>query len=95
MTAWVSRHWRLAIVWAFSLLVTGALTATAKDEGQRAPLGVPDGMITEAPTIVVGPDLGFRLERMQNDIAIGKLVVRVDGRWIETGSNPAIVPARR
>jgi hypothetical protein len=95
MTTWVSHHWRLAVAWALSLLITGALTATATDDVQRAPLGVPDGMITEAPTVVTGPDIGFRLERTQNDVAIGKLVVRVDGRWIETGSAPMLVPARK
>jgi hypothetical protein len=91
MTAWVARHWRLAIVWAISLMVTAALTAAQT----AAPIGVPDGMITEAPTILSGPELGFRLERTENDIAIGRLVVRVDGRWIETGSPASIVPARR
>ena len=83
----MARHWRTAILWAVSLIVTATLTAAA----QKTP--PPDFLMTEAPTIVSGPDLGFRIERTQNNIAIGKLVVRVDGRWIETGAAPSLVPA--
>jgi hypothetical protein len=88
------RHWKLVISWAVSLIAAGALTAAAQ-RPPDAPMGGVGALITEAPTIISGPDIGFRLERTQNGIAMGKIVVRIDGKWIDTGSSPTVVPARR
>ena len=88
MARFISIHWRLAILWALSLVTTAVLTSAQT----AAPLGLPDGLITEAPTIVSGPDLGFRIDRTQNGIALGNLVVRIDGRWVDTGSPATVVP---
>ena len=90
--AFFSRHWRLVMAWVLSLVGTGVLTAAA--QAPRAPLG-PEAMITEAPKIISGPDVGFRVERTQNGIPLGKIVVRIDGRWVDTGANTTVVPARR
>jgi hypothetical protein len=30
-----------------------------------------------------GSDLGFRVESMKGNIAVGKLVVRVNGQWVD------------
>jgi len=38
----------------------------------------------EVPTVVSGSDVGFRIERTQGGIQIGKIVVRINGRWVET-----------
>ena len=81
MAAVVVRRWRLAVLWVLSLIVTGVLTASA--QGPRPPLGG-EVMVTEAPKIVSGPDIGFRIERTQNGIPLGKVVVRIDGRWVDT-----------
>ena len=37
----------------------------------------------QAPDIVTGPDIGFRVERTLRDRAVGTLMVRVDGKWVE------------
>jgi hypothetical protein len=37
----------------------------------------------QSPNIVSGPDIGFRLERTLPDRAVGTLMVRVDGKWVE------------
>ena len=79
------RQWKqgkLAVVWTLSLLVVGAASFSAQGRG-----GVPrlsSSLITEGPTLLSGNDIGFRIERTKDGIAIGKLVVRVDGRWVDT-----------
>jgi hypothetical protein len=37
----------------------------------------------EQPTVVAGPDVGFRVERVDRGIPLGRLVVKVDGKWID------------
>ena len=40
----------------------------------------------EQPRVISGSDLGFRVERQGGDGApIGRLVVRMNGRWVEAG----------
>ena len=76
----LTRHWTLAILWALSLVAVGVMSSSA--QGQRGRPGV--NLITEAPTIVSGNDIGFRIERTQNGMPVGRVVVRVDGRWVDT-----------
>ena len=76
----LTRHWKLAILWALSLVAVGALTSSA--QAQRGRPGV--FLFTESPTVVFGNDVGFRIERKQDGITVGRVVVRVDGRWVDT-----------
>ena len=50
-----------------------------------------------APTVMSGSDLGFRIESYKDKIAVGKLVVRVKGVWIDAqvGSNGVVVAVPR
>jgi hypothetical protein len=43
-----------------------------------------------APTVISGSDLGFRIETSQDNIPVGRLVVRIGGRWVDAqvGLNP-------
>ena len=34
------------------------------------------------PTILSGPDIGFRVQSRNGETPIGILVVRVDGKWV-------------
>ena len=36
-----------------------------------------------APTVISGSDLGFRIETNQDNVPVGKLVVRINGRWVD------------
>jgi hypothetical protein len=72
------RHWTLAVLWVLSLIVVGVTSSLA-----QAPRARPEA-VTEAPTVIFGDDVGFRLERTRDGMAIGKVVVRVDGRWVDT-----------
>jgi len=83
MAALLTRHWKLAILWAVSLMLVGSLSSLAQVR-----------LLTEGPTIVSGSDVGFRIDRTQNGIPIGTLVIRVDGRWVEAGSSMRVTPAR-
>jgi hypothetical protein len=89
MAALLTRHWKLAIVWALSLLAVGAISSSAQAQRPGGWPGLPFSFLTESPTVVSGNDVGFRIERTQDGIPIGRLVVRVDGRWVDTA-----VPAR-
>ena len=70
-----SRYWKIGLLWALSLLTVGYVSAAAQTF-----------LLTETPQVVAGNDVGFRIERTENGIAVGKIVVRVDGRWIDTAA---------
>ena len=36
-----------------------------------------------APTVISGGDLGFRVESNQDNVPVGRLVVRINGRWVD------------
>jgi hypothetical protein len=67
-----------------ALLVTAGIWVSA----QR------DVLTLEAPTVIAGSDLGFRVESTKNNIAVGKIVIRVNGRWVEAQiGTTGVVPA--
>lgn len=37
----------------------------------------------EPPIVLSGSDIGFRVESRDGKTPVGKLVVRVDGQWVE------------
>jgi hypothetical protein len=63
----------LAMLWVVSLFVASGVRAQVFE----IPRPLPE------PRIVSGPDFGFRIEADQSGTPVGKLVVRVDGKWIE------------
>jgi hypothetical protein len=76
----LARHWKWITAWVLSLVAVGGLTAAAQND--RLAAGQRD-RLTITPQFVSGDDLGFRIERTVEGIPIGKLVIRVDGRWVE------------
>ena len=46
------------------------------------------------PSVISGADIGFRVERTERDAAVGRLMVRVNGKWMEAqfSSRPNIFP---
>jgi hypothetical protein len=59
----------VALVWLASLVGVGVWAQTAPEQ-----------------RVISGGDLGFRVERVQSDgTPVGKLVVRTNGKWVETG----------
>ena len=83
----LARHWKLAVWWLLSLVVVGAVSSSAQQT--RPPNQRPGlNLITETPIVMSGNDVGFRIERTQDGIAVGKVVVRVNGVWVDTAPPP-------
>ena len=69
----------LVLVWVLSLVGAGVAGAALTQRG-------------EDPKVISGSDFGFLVERVGRDGApIGRVVVRVEGKWVD----PQIAPAMR
>jgi hypothetical protein len=69
----------LVLAWVLSLVGAGVAGAALTQRGDE-------------PRVISGSDFGFLVERIgRNDAPIGRLVVRVDGKWVD----PEIAPAMR
>jgi hypothetical protein len=80
----VLHDWKVLAAWALSLVVVGVLTAAAQVRPPQA--RTVDPMTLASPTILTGGDVGFRLERVRDGVPVGRVVVRVDGHWVEPQS---------
>jgi hypothetical protein len=91
-----ARAWTLTLAWTLSWVAVGGLASVLTSAQARPPqaLGLPVVEITEGTTILSGSDIGFRVERTQDGVPIGTLVVRVDGRWVEAGTAVRVRLAR-
>lgn len=49
----------------------------------------------DQPMVFSGSDLGFRVERMDGRIPVGRLVVRINGQWVEVQFERTVVPLVR
>jgi len=76
MAAFITKQWKIALLWLISLVFVGGLSAFA---AQRS-LPLPP---TTLPQIVSGNDVGFRIDRMREGVPMGTIVVRVNGAWVE------------
>lgn len=86
MAALCLRYWKPAMLWVLSLLTMGVISSSAQPGRERQP-GLDLDRITVTPDLVFGNDVGFRIVRIQDGIPIGKVVVRIDGRWVETAND--------
>lgn len=69
----------LAVI-AAVLLESGGWVAGQQAQPHRVPID---------PTILSGPDIGFRLEGKERDAVLGTLMVRLkNGEWVEAHSSP-------
>lgn len=64
----------LALLWVVSLFVVASVV---KAQVFEAPRLLPE------PRILSGADVGFRIEAEQGGVAVGRVMVRIDGKWIE------------
>lgn len=70
-----------------SLLVGVALAASFTGGVAIAQYRVPPQVVREAPRVVSGSDVGFRIEGRRGDTVVGALVVRVDGEWVDVDAS--------
>jgi hypothetical protein len=62
----------LAVLWVVSVTAVGLY-----GQGRESAVQV-------NPTIVSGGDIGFRIDRRDANAVTGRLMVRVNGQWVET-----------
>ena len=59
-----------AIVWLATLVAVGVWAQTPPQPDQK---------------VLSGSDIGCRVERQERGTPIGRLVVRINGQWVEVG----------
>ena len=69
-----------------ALVIVAALAGILRVSAQSI------GTTPVAPHVVTGGDLGFRIEGLRGNTPIGRLVVRVDGKWVEADFGSATRP---
>ena len=86
----------VVILWALSLVGAAAWGARAQEQGQQEKEKLPPPVIvrSESGRVLSGPDIGFRLQRMERGRALGTFVVKMGDEWIEVGATPRVVPLR-
>jgi hypothetical protein len=72
----------LGVLWLVSLIAVGTY-ASAQSQSD-----------SDKPTVLVGDDLGFRIERWQGNKPVGTFVVKVKGTWVEAQFATRALPAR-
>jgi hypothetical protein len=65
------------------VVVAVSLLSLAARAAQVQPLPVPQLPTEPSVGVLSGADIGFRMERMERGRAVGRLVVRVDGKWVD------------
>ncbi len=65
------------------LAVIAVLVGAGLGQAQARQSGDPSGVLS-------GGDLGFRVTGQKDGKPVGYLVVRVDGKWVETASQPTL-----
>jgi hypothetical protein len=76
------------VLWLASLAVVAGFTSALMRA--QAPSQVPP-LTSQAPAarVLSGPDIGFRVESTRDGRAVGTLVVRINGQWVETVASVA------
>jgi hypothetical protein len=75
------------VLWLASLAVVAGFIALMR---AQAPSQVPPPFTSQAPPaprVVSGADIGFRVEGNKDGRAVGTLVVRINGQWVETAAS--------
>jgi hypothetical protein len=70
----------LAVVWVVSMFAAGVWGYAQVPLPQPAPR-LPGA--SGQPTVISGPDLGFRVDGHKGNTPLGRFVVRIDGQWVE------------
>ena len=76
-----------ALVLAFTFTAGWLVSAQVVVPRIEPQPGAPQG---QAPTVISGDDLGFRVETDRGGVPTGRLVVRVNGQWVEPRFSPGL-----
>jgi hypothetical protein len=74
---------RRAVVLAVSLLAMAFMEgASTSAQISPNPSVRGDALTLAQPFVLAGPDVGFRIVRMDAQIPVGQIVVRINGAWV-------------
>jgi hypothetical protein len=79
---------RSVVLWLLSLVLVGTTSAWISAQSRPYVVTPPP-----QPILLSGSDVGVRVESWDGNTAIGKLVVRMNGRWVEVSGAGAFHPA--
>jgi hypothetical protein len=73
------------------VLFIGAIRLLAHAQARPAPMTAPRQLPPlatpapdlQAPAVIAGNDIGFRVESHTGNTPVGRLVVRINGQWVE------------
>ena len=57
-------------------------SSTSAQVGQDRSSRGDDRLTLPQPVVLAGPDVGFRVIRMNGQIPVGQIVVRINGAWV-------------
>jgi hypothetical protein len=83
-------------LWLASLAVVAGFTSalTRAQAAQAPPPYLSQAPSSPEPTVVSGPDIGFRVESIgRNGRPTGTLVIRVKGQWVPVNFGGDVRPA--
>lgn len=63
------------------IIILGAMFAAGRWTHAQAP--APPPAQSQAPTVISGSDIGFRVDKQKGNTPVGTLVVRIKGQWVE------------
>ena len=97
----------MRVIKSVGLIVLGVLlgiagsAASARVEAQAARFQVRPGQEIQSGqpvgTIITGENIGFQLiatPTNRGDVATGKLMIKVNGRWLPAAASTGLMPAR-
>ena len=70
----------------------GVILASLLSGVSGAVLAQPPAQTVDAPVVLSGTDIGFRIESYNRGKPVGRLVVRLNGRWVEPRAAMQPVP---
>jgi len=74
---------RRALVLAASLIAIAFMKADSTSaQARQDPSLRGDALTLAQPFVLAGPDVGFRVVRMDRQIPVGQIVVRINGAWV-------------
>ena len=68
----ITQAWKLVLMWVVSLIVVAVAAST-----------LAWAQTTGEGRVISGNDLGFRVDTVRGGVPTGRLVVRINGRWVE------------
>jgi len=90
MARQLMQHWKVAILWTLSLVMVAVVSSLAQaPQSPPPPGGLTRPALLQLPTVISGSDVGFRVEQTRDGIQIGRVVVRINGTWVDTATPAA------